>query len=89
MNSGMTQRNMSKGCPEDSVPGPRFWKILDISLLNLNYIQNTKVIAYADDLMILVKGTSQVEDENYANTEAQKVANWARNNKMNFNDQKT
>ena len=39
--------------------------------------------------MILVKGTSQVEDENYANTEAQKVANWARNNKMNFNDQKT
>ena len=25
------------------------------------------VIAYADDLMILVKGTTQVEVENYAN----------------------
>jgi len=38
------------------------------------------VIAYADDLMILVKGTTQVETENYANTETHKVANWARNN---------
>jgi hypothetical protein len=39
--------------------------------------------------MILVKGTSQVEDENYANTEAQNVANWARKNKMSFNYQKS
>jgi len=59
------------------------------SLRNLEYRQNTKVIAYADDLMILVKGSNQVEVENYANIEAQKVANWARNNKMSFNDQKS
>jgi hypothetical protein len=55
------------------------------SLLNLEY---TKVIAYMDDLMILVKGTTQVEVENYANIETQKVAKWASNNKMSFNDQK-
>jgi hypothetical protein len=47
------------------------------------------VIAYADDLMILVKGTTQVEVENYANIETQKVAKWARNNKTHFNDQKS
>jgi len=29
------------------------------------------VIAYADDLMILVKGTTQIEEENYANIETQ------------------
>jgi hypothetical protein len=39
--------------------------------------------------MILVNGSSQVEAENYANIETQKVANWARNNKMSFNDQKS
>jgi hypothetical protein len=39
--------------------------------------------------MILVKGTTQVEVENYANIETQKVAKWARNNKMRFNDQKS
>jgi len=44
------------------------------------------VIAYADDLMILVKGTTQVEIENYANIE---VAKWARNNKIDFNGQKS
>jgi len=39
--------------------------------------------------MILVKGTTQVEVENYANIETQKVAKWATNNKMSFNDQKS
>ena len=63
--------------------------VLYNSLLNLEYTKNTKVIAYADDLMILVKGTTQVEVENYANIETQKVAKWARNNKMSFNDQKS
>ena len=39
--------------------------------------------------MILVKGSNQEEVENYANIEVQKLANWARNNKMSFNDQKS
>jgi len=30
--------------------------------------------------MILVKGSNQVEFENYANIETQKIAIWARNN---------
>jgi len=39
--------------------------------------------------MILVKGSNQVEVENYANIETQEIAKWARNNKMSFNDQKS
>jgi len=39
--------------------------------------------------MILVKGSNQVEVENYANIETEKIANWARNTKMSFNDQKS
>ena len=39
--------------------------------------------------MILVKGSNQVEVENYANIETQKLAKWARNNKLSFNDQKS
>jgi len=88
MNNGMTQRNISKGCPQGSASGPGFWNILFDSLLNLEYRQNTKVIAYDDDLMILVKGSNQVEVENYDNIEIQNVANLARNNKMFFNGQK-
>ena len=39
--------------------------------------------------MILVKGSNQVEVENYADIETQKVAKWARNNKLSFKDQKS
>jgi hypothetical protein len=35
------------------------------------------VIAYADDLMILTKGKTQVEVENYANIETQSFENYA------------
>jgi len=45
-------------------------------------------MAYADDMMILVKGTTQEDADNYANIEIQKAAKWARNNKINFSDQK-
>jgi hypothetical protein len=47
------------------------------------------VIAYTDDLMIITKGKTQVEVETYANIETQKVATWARDNKIIFNDQKS
>ena len=89
MNNCKVQRNISKGCPQGSASSPGFWNILYNSLLDLEYCKNTKVIAYADDLVILVKGASQLEVENYANIEMQKVAKWARNNKMSFNDQKS
>jgi len=87
-NNGIEQRKISKGCPQGSASGPGFWNIQYDSLLNLEYTKNTKVIAYADDLMIIVKGTTQEEAENYANIETQMAAKWARNNKINFNDQK-
>ena len=89
INSSIEQRKISKGCPQGSASGPGFWNLQYNSLLNLEYTKNTKVTAYADDLMILTKGKTQVEIENYANIETQKVARWARDNKINFNDQKS
>jgi hypothetical protein len=82
------QKKISKGFPQGSASGPGFWNLLYNFLLNIEYTKNTKVIAYADDLVILVKGKTQVEVENYANIDT-KVAKWARNNKMSFNDLKS
>jgi len=89
MNNGMVQRNLRNASPQGSASGPGFWNIFYNSQLNLEYCKNTKVTAYADDLMILVKGSNQVEVENFANTETQNVAKWARNNKMSFKNQKS
>jgi hypothetical protein len=73
LNSSIDQRKISKVCPQGSASGPGFWKLQYNSLLNVEYTKNTKVIAYADDLMILTKGKSQVEVENYANIETQRL----------------
>ena len=85
----MEQRKISKGCPQGSASGPGFWNLQYNSFLNLEYKKNTKVIAYADDLMMLTKGKTQAEVENYANIETQKFATWATENKITFNDQKS
>ena len=51
------QRLISKGCPQGSCCEPGFWNIQYNSLLiiHLQFLSSTKVIAFADDLLILVK----------------------------------
>jgi hypothetical protein len=89
INNSMERRRISKGCPQGSASSPGFWNLQFNSLLKLEYMKNTKIIAYADDLVILTKAKTQVEIENYANIETQKVAAWARENKIKFNEQKS
>jgi hypothetical protein len=89
LNSSTEQRKISKGCLQGPSSRPGFWNLQYNSLLNLEYTKNTKVIPYADDLIILIKGKTQIEVENYSNTETQKFATWARNNKIICNGQKS
>ena len=67
INNGIVQTKINKGCPQGSASGPGLWNIQYNALLNLEYTKNNKVMAYADDLKILVKGRTQEEVENYAN----------------------
>jgi hypothetical protein len=46
----------------------------------------TKVVAYADDLLIATRGDSVRATENYANAELSKIEGWSRRNKIKFND---
>jgi hypothetical protein len=49
----------------------------------------TKVAAYADDLLIATRGDSIRAVENYANAEMSKIDEWARRNKIKFNEKKS
>lgn len=89
VNNIKIERKVSKGCPQGSCSGPGFWNLQYNSLLNLNYTRHTKVVAFADDLLVITKGTSTLEAENYANVELKKIEYWAKNNKIRFNEQKT
>ena len=85
-NNIKTERAVSKECRQGSCLGPGMWNIFYNPLLNLKFTSDTKIIAFADDLIILTRGKSVSEIENTANTELTKISKWARNNKVRFND---
>jgi ribonuclease HI len=88
-NSFQAEKEVTKGCPQGSCCGPGYWTIQYNSLLNLEFTKNTKAIAFADDLLIAVKAESIRKAENITNMEMNKIQNWAKNNKINFNEQKS
>jgi len=55
----------------------------------LEIISTSKAIAFADDLIILTRGEKVAEAENYMNLELRKIQEWAQNNKMKFNENKS
>lgn len=89
LNTYKIEKELTKGCPQGSCCGPGFWNVLYNSLLNLKFTDKTKVIAFADDLVILTKGQSIAEAENFANQDLKKIENWAKSYKIHFNSEKS
>ena len=88
-NTYRKERKVTKGCPQGSCCGPGFWNVLYNALLNLEFTSHTKVIAFADDLAILTYGETTSEAEAYTNSDLAKTENWAKQNKMQFNELKS
>ena len=83
-NGDSITRKVTKGCC-----GPGLWNVLYSSLLKLELTSHSTAIASADDLIILTRGQSVVEAENYMNLEMRKIQVWAQNNKLKFNANKS
>jgi hypothetical protein len=49
----------------------------------------TKVVAFADDLIMATRGESVRAVENYFNAELSKITLWSKNNKTKFNEKKS
>jgi hypothetical protein len=88
-NSVMIEKAVKKGCPQGSCSGPGCWNLLYNSLLQLELSGHSRTIAFADDLLILTKGDSIAEAENFMNLELSKITDWARSNKIRFNENKS
>jgi len=52
-------------------------------------MKRTKVVAFAEDLIIATRGESVRAVENYVNVELSKINVWAKNNKTRFKDKKS
>jgi len=81
------KRTVTKGCPQGSCCGPGFWNIMYNAFLNFS--SHTKVIAFADDLAVLTKGKTPSEAEAFANSDLTEIETWAKDNKIQFNENKS
>ena len=52
-------------------------------------MDRTKVVAFADDLIIATRGGSVKAVEHYVNVELCKINDWIKNNKARYNDKKS
>ena len=82
------EREVTKGCHQGSGCGPGLWNLQYNSLLNLNYTNRTKAIAYADDMIIVTSGKTVREAENIPNIELSKIS-FSAKDKIRFNEQKS
>jgi hypothetical protein len=55
----------------------------------MDFTHRTRIIAFADDLLVLTRGKFALDAENYANQDFKKIENWARENKMHFHENKS
>ena len=80
---------MTKGCPQGSCCGPIFRNTQYNPVLNISYTHHTRALAFADELILMIRAHGIREAENIVNIEMEKIATWAKNNKIRFNENKS
>jgi len=88
-NSVRIQRKVSRGFPMGSCCGPGYLNIQYNSLLNTQFTKRTKAVAFADDLILAIRCETIRAAENISNLEMSKISAWSKNNKINFNEEKS
>jgi hypothetical protein len=82
------EREVSKECPQGSCCGQGFWNIHYIFLLNLKFKRWIKAVAFADDLILAIRG-ERVSEVEFFNWELSKITAWSKSNKVCFNEDKS
>jgi hypothetical protein len=89
VNTLKIEKPVTMGCSQGCCSGPGFWNILYNSLFNMDFTYQTRVIAFADDLLVLIRGQCALEAEIYNNQDLKKIENWTGENKIYFNEKKS
>ena len=82
-------RSLDRGCPQGSVLGPHLWNIIMDGLLRLDLGSEVEAYAYADDVTILVQGSSRVSLERIAGNALRRIYEWGVKAKLSFSSGKT
>jgi hypothetical protein len=82
------EKKRAKGVPK-VLAAVRDFGTTCTTLLNLKFTRRTKAVAFADDLILSVRGKTACEAENFSNCELSKITAWSKSNKITFNDEKS
>ncbi|KAI5751823.1 hypothetical protein M8J77_011204 [Diaphorina citri] len=69
-------KNMTAGVPQGSIIGPTLWNILYNSVLDIPVPEDSTLIAYADDLAVVIKAKTEEELERKSNEILAKIKQW-------------
>ncbi|CAK1581283.1 unnamed protein product [Parnassius mnemosyne] len=82
-------KRSTMGCPQGSVLGPTLWNLLLDDLLRLPFPLGTKMLAYADDVTLLIEANSRAEIERAAKSALELVSSWGERNRLSFSSAKS
>lgn len=88
-NGARAQKELTKGCPQGSILGPLLWNVMFETLLKADIGEQNELIAYADDLLIVVQGRSRVDLEVRTQGALNKVVAWSSLAKLTFSQSKS
>jgi len=82
-------KKLTKGCSQGSSCGPGFWNMNFDSLLKLKLKKRCKLKGFADDSQLRIRAKSILELEVNANSSLARIVEWGKQQKLNFNADKT
>jgi hypothetical protein len=88
-NNVRMETEVIKGCPQGFCCGPGLWNTKYESLLTLPFEWRTKAVAFADDLILAIRGESVRALKKFSNAKLSKLAAWSKNKKISFNEEKS
>lgn len=83
-NGAQVKKELTKGCPQESILCPLLWNIMFETLLRQDAGERNEMIACADDLDIAVQGRTKVDLQFKAQFAMNAVAGWSSLSKMCF-----
>lgn len=91
MMNGMDEvrKRAERGCPQGSIAGPNVWNLCMNECLDLLNALGVNVVAYADDLLLVVEGATRNECESAASEVMKVVCEWGERVGVQVSDTKT
>ncbi|GBN07191.1 Retrovirus-related Pol polyprotein from type-1 retrotransposable element R1 [Araneus ventricosus] len=78
-----------RGVPQGSCSGPFYWNLVLDTVFRVDLPPECYIQAFADDLLLVVRGSSKTDIEVTAQIALDKLVDWAGMHKLSFNSAKT